>query len=156
MANISDFSNRADELPEQEFPPIKEDWYQVEVKKAELKGTKGGGEGIAVQVSVLGPTHAGRVAFDFINVRNSNPEAETIGLRTLKGYRMACGIAVLRDTDELVGRTLEAFLKNENSEEFGQKLKVSKVRAAGGASAMPKPAGAPAAAGGSAPPWAKK
>ena len=158
MANIADFSNRADELPEQEFQPIPDGWYQTEIKKAELKPTKDGtGEYINVQYSVLGPAHAGRVVFGMINVRNKNPEAETIGLRQLKELRAACGLAVLRDTDELVGRNVEINVKTQKSEEYGDRNTVAKIRSAGGSSPMPKPgASATPAPGGSTPPWARK
>jgi hypothetical protein len=151
MANIADFSAKADAVQDQDFQPIPDGWYRVEVKKAELKATKdGNGQYINVQYSVMGPSHAGRVVFDIINVRNASAEAERIGLAGLKRLKLAVGLPSLTDTDQLVGRNLEIDVKTQKSADYGDKNVVKAYRSPEG-SAMPA-----AVANASAPPWAKK
>lgn len=153
MANIADFSRRADEMPAQDFQPIPDGVYNVEVKSAEMKDTKDGtGQYINLAFTVLGPTHANRIVFSMINIVNKNPAAEEIGLRQLKELRIACGIATLRDTDELLGKSLKIKVKTQKSEEYGDKNFVTSFLSTNGGS-MPAPA---PTANGSAPPWAKK
>ena len=152
MANIADFSAKADQVQDQDFQPIPDGWYRAEVKKAELKATKDGkGQYINVQHGVLGPSHAGRIVFDIINVRNASAEAERIGLAQLKRLKLAIGLPSLTDTDQLVGRNLEIDVKTQKSEEYGDKNVVKAYRSPEG-SAMP----AAAVSNSSAPPWAKK
>ena len=150
MANIADFSAKADQVQDQDFQPIPDGWYRVEIKKAELKATKdGNGQYINVQYSVLGPNFAGRVVFDIINVRNASATAEQIGLASLKKLKLAVGLPSLTDTDQLVGRNLEIDVKTQKSADYGDKNTVKAYRSPEG-SAMPSMAPT------SAPPWAKK
>ena len=150
MANIADFSAKADEVKDQDFAPIPDGWYRVEVKKAELKMTKDGtGQYINVQYSVLGPSFAGRIVFDILNVRNNSADAERIGLAQLKKLKLAVGLPALTDTDQLIGRTLEIDVRTRKSDQYGDKNEVKSYRSMEG-SAMPM------AAASAAPPWAKK
>lgn len=163
MANIADFSRMADELPEQEYEPVPEGVYNADIEKAELKDTKNGtGQYINLQLKIIGPMSAGRVVFAMINIKNANPKAEEIGLRQLKELRTACGIATLRDTDELIGRTVKIKVK-VNPEKDGYKASnsVASYQSINGG-VMPSPGTngqanttAPATSG-STPPWARK
>jgi len=73
MASLGITLNQS-ELPEgQNFDPIPEGWYIAQIKSAELKNTKANdGQYIAVQYAVSGPTHAGRVVFGNLNIKNRN------------------------------------------------------------------------------------
>lgn len=156
MANIASFSQRADEIPAQDFAPIPDGFYTADVKAAELKDTKDGtGQYINLQFSITGPTHAGRVVFSIVNIKNNNPKAEEIGLRQLKELRVACGIATLRDTDELIGHTVKIKVKTQKSEEYGDKNVVVAFQSVN-ASGMPSAGSATPAASASTPPWARK
>jgi len=156
MANIASFSTRADQIPDQDFQPIPDGVYNAEIKTAEMKNTKDGtGQYINLALTVLGPTHAKRIVFSMINIVNKNPEAEEIGLRQLKELRIACGIASLRDTDELIGKTLKIKVKTRKDENYGDKNVVASYMSASGGS-MPAPGQSTPASTGSAPPWAKK
>jgi len=149
MANIADFSAKADQVQDQDFQPIPDGWYRVEIKKAELKATKDGqGQYINVQYSVLGPNFAGRVVFDIINVRNASATAEQIGLASLKKLKLAVGLPSLTDTDQLVGRNLEIDVKTQKSADYGDKNTVKAYRSAEGSTVPSIPSAAP--------PWAKK
>ncbi len=150
MANIADFSAKADQVQDQDFQPIPDGWYRAEIKKAELKATKdGNGQYINVQYSILGPNFAGRVVFDIINVRNASATAEQIGLAGLKKLKLAIGLPSLTDTDQLVGRNLEIDVKTQKSADYGDKNVVKAYRSPEGSTV---PTIAPSAA----PPWAKK
>lgn len=157
MANIADFSRRADELPAQDFDPIPEGKYTAEITGAEVKPTKDGtGQYINLKFSVTGPTHAGRVVFSIVNIQNKNQQAEEIGLRQLKELRTACGIASLRDTDELLGKMVRIKVKIQKSEQYGDKNTVAGFESvSGGTMPTGTPASQPAASS-STPPWARK
>lgn len=153
MANIADFSRRADELQAQDFTPIPDGVYNAEIKSADMKDTKDGtGQYINMSLTVLGPTHANRIVFSMINIVNKNPAAEEIGLRQLKELRIACGIASLRDTDELIGKALKIKVGTQKSESYGDKNVVKAFMSASG-SEMPIATATPSS---STPPWAKK
>lgn len=164
------------DLPEgQNFEPLPEGWYTAEIKKAELKATGSGGQMIAVDYKIDGPTHAGRlVNFQNINIKNANPTAEEIGKGQLRLIMGAIGLATIQDTDQLVGHRLQIklaikpagkYMKDgiEKSYDAGNEVKGFKA-IEGGAPPMPKAmstgmptnGGASVPAGtGSAPPWAK-
>ena len=58
MANIADFSRRADELQAQDFTPIPDGVYNAEIKSADMKDTKDG-TGQYINMVTLGPTQTG-------------------------------------------------------------------------------------------------
>lgn len=146
-----------------DFAPLPAGEYQVRVASSELKPTKAGdGQYIKLRLDVIGPTHAGRVLFSNINIRNKNPKAEDIGRQQLSSICRAIGVPVLNDTDELIGGTLLVKV-TVKSDEYGEGNEVKAYKAIGGSvapavSAPPRAASAPTApaAGGAAPPWARK
>ena len=86
------------------FDPIPAGEYSAAITGAELKNTKNGdGQYIAVQYTITGPTHEGRVIFSNLNIRNKNPKAQEIGLAGLNSLMRAIGLASISDTDQLVG-----------------------------------------------------
>lgn len=159
MANIADFSRKADELPEQSYDPVPEGLYNADIEKAEVKQTKDGtGQYINMQLKILGPTQSGRVVFGTINIQNKSEKAEEIGLRQLKELRAACGIASLRDTDELIGRQVKIKVKIQPEKDgYPARNTIGGYSAISG-NTMPMPSGGstPPAAASSTPPWARK
>lgn len=160
----------ANDLPDDtggDYTPLPEGEYSVTIKDAEVKATNDGtGQYIKLRLDVQGPTHAGRVVFSNINIRNKSEQAEQIGRGQLKAVMSALGIATLTDTDQLIGGQLIVKLSvraARTDEKTGKTYEASNdvkaYKPAGGApmaapGAMPKPsASAPAK---SAPPWAKK
>ena len=159
MANLGESFN-ANDMPEGgggDFAPIPAGEYQVSVNSANLNTTKAGnGQYIKLRLDVIGPTHAGRVLFANINIRNPNPKAEEIGRQQLGSIMRALGIASLTDTDQLVGGCL-AVKVTVKSDDYGEGNEVKAFKAiAGSAPPVPSAAPAPAPAAGKAPPWAKK
>jgi hypothetical protein len=159
MANIANFSRRADELPEQEYSLIPDGQYNADIEKAELRQTKDGtGQYINLQMKILGPTQGGRVVFGTINIQNKSEKAEEIGLRQLKEVKAACGLAALRDTDELVGRQIKVKIKTQPEKDgYPARNTVAGYSSVSG-NTMPMPAGGstPPTAASSTPPWARK
>ena len=160
----------ANDLPDDtggDYTPLPEGEYSVTIKDAEVKATNDGtGQYIKLRLDVQGPTHAGRVVFSNINIRNKSEQAEQIGRGQLKAVMSALGIATLTDTDQLIGGQLIVKLSvraARTDEKTGKSYEASNdvkaYKPAGGApmaapGAMPKPAAAAPAK--SAPPWAKK
>lgn len=121
------------ELPESSgFEPIPEGWYFAVIEKAELKATSTGGQMIAVNYKITGPTHAGRtINFQNLNIKNSNPTAETIGQQQLREIMSAIGLNRIDDTDQLVGRPLQIKLKITAAGTYKDKNGVEKSKDAG-------------------------
>lgn len=95
------------DLPEDtggDFSPIPAGDYTASIKSADLTPTKdGSGQYIKLRLDVTGPTHAGRVIFANVNIRNQSSAAEQIGRAQLGAIMKAAGMATLQDTDQLVG-----------------------------------------------------
>lgn len=154
-----------DELPvsEASFDPLPAGWYTAAISQAEVTTTKSGGEMIKLRWDVLGPTHQGRVVFGNLNIRNSNPDAQRIGLEQLGQLLRAAGIVSLEDTDQLISVTVLIKLSVKESEYQGEKQIRNEVKGYKSleSSGAPLPvsgkASTPAAAAsGSTPPWMKK
>jgi hypothetical protein len=153
-------------LPENDnggdFQPLPAGWYSATITGAELRDTKKTdengrpGQYIRVTYDVTGPTHQGRKVWGNLNVSNSNEKAEQIGRQQLGELMRAGGLARVKDTDELLGVSLEIKVKFVPAGEYPAGNDVAGWRAVKG-SYMPKPqpaAPAPSASN-SAPPWAK-
>lgn len=135
------------------YDPLPAGWYTATITKADLNPTKDGtGQRINVRYDITGPTHQGRVVFGGINIRNKSPKAEEIGRQQLGDICRCIGLSSIQDTDQLIGHSIQVKLKldEDRNEPVGWK--------SASGSAAPAPASAPAApaAGGAAPPWAKR
>lgn len=152
--NINDLPENTDT----EFKPLPAGEYTATIKSAEIKATRDEtGKYIKLRLDITGPTHAGRVVFSNINLRNKTPKAEQIGRQQLGDIMRAIGLADLSNTDQLVGSELAIVLKVRNDPTYGDSNEVKAYRAIKGSTPpMPSAQKAPAAAAGAAPPWAKK
>lgn len=155
-----------DDLPQSDrsFDPLPDGWYQATITGAELTNTKTGtGQYIKIKYSITGPTHAGRVVFGNLNIRNQNPQAENIGRQQLGELMRAIGLPRVDDTDQLIGGSLSIKLTVKAAD--GQYEASNEVKGFKAASGSPAPQtfgqsqqSAPAAqqSAKAAPPWAKK
>lgn len=161
------------DLPEDtggDFSPIPAGDYTASIKSADLTPTKdGSGQYIKLRLDVTGPTHAGRVIFANVNIRNQSSAAEQIGRAQLGAIMKAAGMATLQDTDQLVGVQLgiKVAIREARTTPEGKTYEASNevkgYKALGGTApvvngTMPKPSASAAApvAGKAAPPWAAK
>ena len=140
------------------FDPIPAGDYQATIVNADMVPTKAGtGTIFKTRYDITGPTHAKRVVFGQLNVRNPSAKAEEIGLQELKKLMAAVDIRHFEDTDQFIGLSLTIKVAIETSENYPPKNIVKSWKSIGGASALPMPAMAAAPATKSAtPPWAKK
>lgn len=149
----------ADELPQDEssFDPVPAGWYEATISKAELKSTKSGsGEYIAVTYDITGPTHQGRKIFGNVNLSNSNEQAERIGRQQLGELMRACGLATLKDTDQLLSKRASIKISIKPAADgYDARNEVKGWRSIAGSN-MPAPSvPAPVQEQKSTPPWAK-
>ena len=146
------------ELPKSErnFDPLPAGWYNATIGGAEIKQTKAGtGEYIAIRYDITGPTHQGRVIFGNLNIKNANPQAESIGYQQMGELMRAIGLARVDDTDQFVGGQLQIKLDIRKSEQYGDSNDVKGFKSLSGG-AMPMAAAPKAASAKAAPPWVKK
>lgn len=133
----------------EDFSPIPEGEYILQVTKAEQKQTKTGtGKYINVTFDVIGPSYQGRKIFSKLNFRNDNPVAEKIGRQQLKALQLACAIPdPLMDDQQFVGHIVKASVTiREASGQYGPSNDVKNFKPAG--DAMPSaPMGMPPIAG---------
>lgn len=144
MASLNE-SFELDALPvgTSSFDPLPPGWYRVSIKEASVAKTKAGtGEYIKIRYDVEGPSHEGRVVFGNLNISNPNPKAEEIGRQQLGELMRAIGLKSLKDTDQLVGGTLEIKLAIRESEQYGNSNDVKAFKSLGGAKATTSPAAA--------------
>lgn len=158
----------AAELPQNtsSYDPIPEGNYDATITQADLKPTNDGtGQYIKLRLDIIGPSHQGRVVFSNLNIKNASAKAEEIGRQQLGDIMRAIGLPRVTDTDQLIGGSVNiklAIRAARTDEKTGRTYdasnEVKAYRASGNApTAMIKAtAPAPAAAKGSAPPWAKK
>lgn len=145
------------------FDPLPAGWYSATITKADLTATKdGNGQYIKIRYDITGPTHQGRVVFGNLNIRNSSQKAEEIGRQQLGDIMRAIGMAKVRDTDQLIGYSLDIKLEIKEDEKYGASNEVKRFKASDGSAApvtQISVSSAPSVAASSAkvaPPWAKK
>ncbi len=159
MAFLGESFNASDMPESSGFDPLPAGEYNVSIASADLTNTKNGsGQYLKLRLDVVGPTHAGRVLFTNINIRNANQKAEEIGRQQLGQIMRAVGLPSLTDTDQLIGGQMAVKVTVKHDEQYGDGNEVKAFKAIGG-SAAPRPAAGaapaqPAAA--SAPPWARR
>ena len=157
MAQLGFFVDPADEVSAREVEyddtPIPADWYDAEIKAADILPTKGGdGHRINVQYRVLGPAYTGRIVFGSINIDNPNPVAVEIGKEQLVHIARAIG-KKFNDTDDMVGHAVRIKVKVKKSTGFKDSNEVVGWQTPLGMTAQPS--SAPKVSGAT-PPWIKK
>ena len=86
--------------------------YSATIRNAELKTDKNGENFINVWFQIDGPSYAGAIIFERLNLWSSNPNRVEMSLQHLKGIRDACGLnaEIGGDTEELIGKTIKVKL----------------------------------------------
>jgi len=144
MAYIG-FESQPQEIVEKDFSPLPAGEYQATVEKTEVKQTKDGtGAYISVQYKIEGPTHAGRVVFGNLNIKNKSDKAEQIGRQQLGQLQTAAGLPPIQDSDELIGAQLIIRLAVRKSEQYGDSNDVKGFKSLGNAPPVQMSQAAPA------------
>lgn len=100
-----------------DFQPLPAGAYEVEISNSEIKdAASGNGCYLKLELTVLGPTGAGRKVWENITLKNTNAQAESIGQAQLSALCRAVGIAKLDDSDQLFQRVLRVRLKVKPAE----------------------------------------
>lgn len=90
--------------PDTGYDPIPDGEYKAMVKAVVEKPTRAGGAGLSVRLDILGPTHAGRCVFQWVNIQHPKREVVDIGKRELSALCRAVGVLRPRGPGDLVGR----------------------------------------------------
>jgi len=98
--------------PPDSFDVLPPDDYTVVVEKAEVKTTKrGDGHRLEVCFQIVEGQYAKRKLWSNLNIDNPSEVAQRIGQSQLAGLCKAVGLAVIRDENELLGKTCIARVK---------------------------------------------
>lgn len=120
------------------FTPLPAGWYDVSVKASDLKATKAGdGSYINLQLSVTGPTHAGRNLWAKLNITNRNPKAEEIGRAQLRTICEIGGIDEISDTDQLLNLRMSVKVVIADNYQGEPDNEVKGFKACAGLATMP-------------------
>jgi len=102
--------NAAEVQPADDFSPIPPGEYRAEITESSIDPTKNGtGEMLKLTFRVLDGQYAGRLLWDRLNIRNQNPIAQEIALRTLSSICHAVGRINVQDSAQLHG--IPVFVK---------------------------------------------
>lgn len=100
-----------------DFAPLPAGDYAVDITKVEIKETNANdGRYLSLQLTVTGPTQAGRVLFDMIALSTTSQESGKkkwveIGQGKLSGLCRAVGLQKVKDSQVFVGRSATAKVK---------------------------------------------
>lgn len=120
--------NTNDYAPSEDREVIPAGIYDLIVKSEELKDmASGNGKGLSLIYEVIDGPHKGAGIFHWINIEHIVEVTQRIGRRELKSLQVACGIANLNDSSELVGKIFKADIDIE-PEKTGNNGKVYAAR----------------------------
>jgi len=90
-------------LPD-EFAPVPDGWYEVEVEKIDTRTSNAGNEYLALQLNVTEGDHANRKFFVNINLWHPDAGVVKIAQRTMGNLFKAAGFSTMGETDQLLGQ----------------------------------------------------
>ena len=134
---------------ERTFEPIPVGSYKVQAIESKIEDTKSGsGQMLVLSLEILEGEYANRRLFDRMNIRNDNPQAQSIAQRALADLCLQIGITQLRDTDELLFKpmTVKVGIRQDKTGQYGPQNTVRYNVATGAVPAGKAPVGAAKAA----------
>lgn len=171
MARLN-FNTNSVEKRENSYQLLPAGWYTAQVTESELVPlNSGNGTALKLTFELLSDGYRNRKVWVRLNVQHNNPKAETIAQQQLRELCESIGLVQMQDTVELHNKPVQVKVKVRKSEDpqYEDQNEINAympVSGQGGMpSATPSPAtasapapaqAAPAASGGSTPPWAKK
>ena len=170
MANLGNTFDPT-EVPEDErsFEPMPEGDYVCQIVESDVVQTAKGGDMLKLTLEVVEGPFSNRKVWDQLNIRNANPQAQSIAHRALADICTAVGVGAITDSEELHFKPFVAQLKIEpartvNDKTYDARNGVKKYKARGsqapaqGRAAPARPAPAAQAARGAtgARPWNAK
>ena len=116
------------DLPQSTTTPVEAGTYNVEIANAEIKNSAKGGTYLNIEFKILGPKYAERRLFHMITLTNQSQEAVTIGQQNLRDLMEACGLSVLRDTDDLLGKAISVKVDVKDTPDYGPQNRIKKLQ----------------------------
>lgn len=158
------FDTGSVEKRESNYELLPAGWYTAQVTESEIVTLKtGNGQAIKLTFTILSDNYRGRKVWSRLNVRHTNPKAETVAQQQLRELCESIGLARMNDTVELHNKPVDIKIKIRKDEtgQYEDQNEVSgfKPAAGGQAPAAARPAAttaAPAAPSAAVPPWAKR
>lgn len=138
--------------PAQSREPIPAGWYKAVITESEEKPTKAQtGSYLQMTVEVIEGEHAGRKAFERLNLNNPNATAVEIAQRTLSSICRAVGVMTPRQSADLHDKPFMVKIKVKPAKDgYDASNDIAEYAATNAA-----PAESARDAGGSTPPWKK-
>lgn len=91
-----------------DFDPIPAGTYTAEITRSEIKdNNSGSGNRLSLGLKIIDGTHAGRLIFQDITLRNNNQIAQQIGRKQMAQLVSACGKSSVQDSSDLHGIPME-------------------------------------------------
>ena len=150
--NASEFENLP--VANNDILPVGE--YTMQIIKSEIKETKAGtGFYLQLEFEVLGPSQSGRRYWDRLNLKNPNPDAESIAKRQFRDIYSAAGFDMPPgDSEQLHFKPITVSIRHRQNKNTGE-LETQARYKSGGEVSAPKPAAQGAAPVAAAKPWEK-
>lgn len=137
MAMLPDVFKSEDHEPMQDFEPVPNDHYLVEIVKSDVKATKDKkGKRLNMMAKILDggelnddgdPKHKGRTVWIGLNIKNNNKQCVEISMRELKSICEAVGFEdELEDTVDLHDIAFGAKIGTETSDGYPPKNVIKK------------------------------
>ena len=158
------FDTNSVEKRENDYSLLPAGWYTAQVTESEIVTLKtGNGQAIKLTFTILSDNYRGRKVWARLNVRHTNPKAETVAQQQLRELCESIGLARFEYTEELHNKPVDIKIKIRKDEtgQYEDQNDVAgfKPAAGGQAPAAARPAttpAAPAAPSAAVPPWAKR
>jgi len=159
------FNTDSVEKRESTFELLPAGLYPAQVVESSIENLKSGnGQAIKLTFEVLADGYRGRKVWARLNVRHTNPKAETIAQQQLRELCEAVGLGRFNDTVELHNKPCQIRVKvrKDDTGQYEDQNEISGFRPLAGAvqPSMPRPAApaaaAPAASSAPVPPWQKR
>lgn len=169
MASFS-FETGSVEKRESNYELLPLGWYTAQISESSVVSLKSGnGQAIKLTFDILSEGYRGRKVWAQLNVRHTNPKAETIAQQQLRELCEAIGLARFTDTVELHNKPVQIKIKvrKDDTGQYEDQNEVTGYKPANGAAVAPSvprapaapaaaPANAPVAGPATTPPWQKR
>lgn len=118
-----------------DFDPIPAGTYTAEITRSEIKdNASGSGNRLSLGLKIIDGTHAGRLIFQDITLRNNNQIAQQIGRKQMAQLVSACGKSSVQDSSDLHGIPMEikVAIKIDKTGQYDPSNEVKKFAAIAG------------------------
>lgn len=118
-----------------DFDPIPAGTYTAEITRSEIKdNASGSGNRLSLGLKIIDGTHAGRLIFQDITLRNNNQIAQQIGRKQMAQLVSACGKSSVQDSSDLHGIPMEikVAIKIDKTGQYDPTNEVKKFAAIAG------------------------